>query len=158
MACCQFSSVFFQEQARNQSRTDQEVETVLIAELKRLGAIGIKRVVWSNEAFLARPGSVLPILRNLAALGVEIIPIAYVRRHDSWAQSGYVQFGIKSKPYHGPLRGFEQWVQEHDISYAENLRIWLNSFSNLEIYNFDSIDNVAEHFISFQELGHLTSM
>ncbi|WP_172332535.1 hypothetical protein [Mangrovicoccus sp. HB161399] len=138
----------FLEQASNRSTTDKEVEAVLLKELERLGSRGFRQAIWSNEAFFVRPSNIIPILRKVRESGVQVVPIVYVRRHDSWAQSGYVQFGIKYKSYDGHIRNFKEWLQGQDISYTKNLKIWLENFPNLEIYNFDSIDNVTEHFLS----------
>lgn len=134
-------------QAKDGKRADEEMIATALTELKDLAAKGVTRAIWSNEAYLTRGPRMLPVMRRLAEAGVRIVPVCYVRRHDEWARSGYVQFGIKYKSYPGPLRNFADWVAGHDLAYAPSLAAWGADFPNLEIYNYDAIDNVALHFL-----------
>jgi hypothetical protein len=134
-------------QATDPERTDEEVYQVLRRALKRMDARGITRAIWSNEAFLVQSRRILPILQRLAADGVVIRPICYVRRHDKRARSAYVEFGLKSKRYPGDLRPFRDWADTYTIGYAKALAPWQAAFPDtLELYNFDAVDDVAAHF------------
>lgn len=134
-------------QSRTPEETDEQVYQALSAELQRLDGQGIRRAVWSNEAFLVQHKRILPILRRLADDGIKLRLIAYVRRHDKRARSAYVEFGLKSKRYAGDLRPFREWVETHSIAYADNLATWEAAFPGaLELYNFDSISDVSTHF------------
>lgn len=140
-----FPQAFFL--AQDPKQTDEEVVEVVLAELQDLGARGITRVVWSNEAFLTRTKRILPIIRRIRQAGVPVTPICYVRRHDGWASSGFVQFGIKRKQYEGPLRKFEEWVAGIDLAYAPSLEAWMADCGDVEIFNYDQIGNVTAHFL-----------
>ncbi|MDP2518843.1 hypothetical protein [Shimia thalassica] len=134
--------------SKEPERTDTAVYNALKNELERLGERGIGRVIWSNEAFLTRSDRIIPLLKKIEEHGVKVQPICYVRRHDEWARSGYVQFGIKFKSYEGDLRNFADWSAAHDMAYFEHLKRWQEHFPSLEVYNFDAIDNVTMHFLN----------
>lgn len=142
--------------AAEPQRTDREVLAVLRRALARGADQGLTRLIWSNEAFLVQNARVIEILKGLAEDGVRIRPVAYVRRHDKRAASAYLEFGIKSKRYEGPLRPFRTWIRNHSIAYAGNLTVWQAAFANLEIYNFDAIDDVAVQFCT--EVAGLTGV
>ncbi|NND44902.1 MAG: hypothetical protein HKN58_06230, partial [Xanthomonadales bacterium] len=134
--------------APDREATNEEVYQTILAELKRQGENGARQVIWSNEAFLTRHNRVLGIIEQLARDGVPIRPIVYVRRHDKWARSAYVQFGLKFKTYTGPLRNFRDWAAHQNIAYTKDLDVWRAAFPDqLEIYNFDAIGDVATHFM-----------
>ena len=137
---------FFKSEDRN--RAKEEIYTVVRGALERYAERGVRQVIWSNEAFLTRREPIVEVVQRLAAEGVPIRLIAYVRRHDKWARSGYVQFGIKYKTYQGPLRNFAEWTAAQDISYFQNLETWRKAFpGELEIYNFDTAGDVVTHFL-----------
>jgi len=139
--------------AKNREETNEEVYQTILAELKRQGELGVTQMIWSNEAFLTRHDRVLGIMQQLAADGVPIRPIVYVRRHDKWARSAYVQFGLKFKSYPGPLRNFRDWAEgQPRIAYGPDLEIWRAAFPQLEIFNFDAIPDVAMHFFGLLDL------
>ena len=55
-------------------------------------------MIWSNETFLGNDAIVFPAVQRLTEAGVGALRIvAYVRRPDAWAQSAYLQWGIKHK-------------------------------------------------------------
>lgn len=133
----------------NMTRTKEEAFQVIRDELQRQGEAGVTRVIWSNEAFLSRHNRILDVIERLRDIGVKVRPVAYVRRHDEWARSGYTQFGIKFKTYSGPLRSFDEWIKQQDIGFAKDLRIWTAAFPDaLEIYNFDALPDVTQHFLT----------
>lgn len=133
---------------KDRKAADEEIVNVALTELRDLADRGITRVIWSNEAFLTRTKRILPIMRRIAEAGVRVVPLCYVRRHDAWASSGFVQFGIKRKHSEGALKRFADWVRDHDLAYAPSLSEWQQAFGQVEIYNYDAIDNVTEHFMA----------
>lgn len=139
--------------AQDRAGTNEEVYQTILAELKRQGELGARQVIWSNEAFLTRHDRILGVIEQLARDGVPIRLICYVRRHDKWARSAYVQFGIKFKTYTGPLRNFKEWTDHQNIAFAKDLEIWRTAFPDqLELYNFDEIKDVASHFMDLVDL------
>lgn len=146
-------------QSRTPQQTDEQVYQVMRTELARLDAAGVKRAIWSNEAFMVQNKRILPILKRLAADGVKIRLVVYVRRHDKRARSSYVEFGIKSKRHKGDVLPFRDWLGMHSMTYADNLVPWQEAFpGQIEIYNFDSIPDIAAHFCTICGVEGVTSV
>lgn len=144
-------------QSRTPEQTDEELYQALRGELARLDDAGITRAIWSNEAFMVQSRRVLKILTRLAADGIPVRPVCYVRRHDKRARSAYVEFGLKSKRNPGPLRPFNDWADQHPLEYAENLAPWQAAFPDtLALYNFDAAGDVAAHFAGVMGLEGVT--
>ena len=76
-----------------ETRRQQALE-VIRNSVKKFQDKGISHAIWSNESFLKRPNMVMDILRQLRSDGVDIEIIAYVRRHDAWMKSAYIQWGL----------------------------------------------------------------
>jgi hypothetical protein len=140
--------LYFQARGEAAARADAEAEAVALEALRSAGEQGIRRVVWSNEAFLVQNKRILPLAERLAGQGVPVQVVAYVRRHDKRAQSAYVEFALKSKRFKGPLKPFRDWVGAHmQLGYAEALSTWTAAFpGRVGVYNFDALDDVAQHF------------
>ena len=150
---------FFRTPPPDRARVAQEVKSVVLARLQDLRARGFTRAIWSNEAFLSRSDRILAIVRSLSEAGVPIRLIAYVRRHDKWARSAYVQFGLKGKSYPGPLRPFKTWVKDWSNGFASDLQTWDQAFpGKLEIYNFDMAPDVVSHFCGLLNLTGVESL
>ena len=140
-------------QAPDREGSNDEVYRTILEELTRQGEQGVRQVIWSNEAFLTRHDRILPVIAQLRRDGVPIRLICYVRRHDKWARSAYVQFGLKFKTYQGPLRDFKEWAANQNIAYAQDLEVWRTACPDiLELYNFDEIKDVAAHFLGLCDL------
>lgn len=145
--------------APDMAKAKDEAYQVIRGELERQGRAGVRRVIWSNEAFLSRGDRILGVVERLRSEGVRVRPIAYVRRHDEWARSGYVQFGIKFKTYTGPLRSFGEWIEQQNIGFAKDLAIWQKAFPDtLEVYNFDALPDVTQHFLGLAELSGIETV
>lgn len=145
--------------APDMPRAKEEAYQVIRDELQRQGEAGLARVIWSNEAFLSRHNRILDVVERLRDDGVRVRPVAYVRRHDEWARSGYTQFGIKFKTYAGPLRSFGEWIEQQDIGFAKDLRVWAAAFpETLEIYNFDALPDVTQHFLALAGLADIETV
>lgn len=150
---------FFRTLPKDRARVAAEMKSVLTVELHRLAALGVTRVIWSNEAFLSRSDRMLDIVRALVAEGVPIRLICYVRRHDKWARSAYVQFGLKGKTYVGPLRDFREWAKEWTQGFAADIQTWSDAFpGKLELYNFDAVGDVVAHFCTLAQITGIDSL
>jgi len=145
--------------APDKQKVEAEAVQVVLAELERLGKLGIRQAIWSNEAFLTRSDRVLGIFKALKDAGVRMRFICYVRRHDKWARSGYVQFGIKFKTYKGPVRTFSEWAAHQDIGFSDDIAKWTDAFPGaIELYNFDVVSDVAQHFLSLIGLSGISTV
>ena len=115
-------------------------------------AEGCRKAIWSNECFFARsPAFVVKALQQLAAEGVDLRIIAYVRRHDAWARSAYVQWGLKHKTYGGPLQPFDKWLKGglRLPQFSKRLQPWLDAFgSAVVVRNMDAVGDVVTDFMN----------
>lgn len=145
-------------QAREPERVDAEVEAGVLEALEIAGKKGLKRAVWSNEAFLMQHRRILPLLKRLEEQGVPVRVVAYLRRHDKRARSAYVEFALKSKRYKGPLKPFRDWVGSHPLAYAEPLAQWCKVFpGKVRLFNFDTTGDVVAHFCRNVGLNNISS-
>lgn len=109
---------------------------------------GINRVVWSNETLLGRSLPTIAALRELRDEGIRIVVVAYVRRHDGWARSAYLQWGLRHKTYEGPLRDFREWSAKRKFGLYPKLERWHTAFGeDLLVRNFDTLDDAAADFL-----------
>ena len=134
--------------SRPDEAIEAQIEQVLRDELARLAAAGITRAVWSNEAFLVQKWRILRLLKKLANDGVRVRPVVYTRRHDKRAVSAYTEFEIRSKRHQGALHPYAEWLDgaAARLTYADHVETWANHFPNVELYNFDEIGDVSQHF------------
>jgi hypothetical protein len=108
--------------------------------------------IWSNEQLLARPQPVIAALAAAAAEGLDVRIVAYVRRHDAWARSRYVQWGLSHKTYRGDILPFDDFVKANRplLNMASLLEPWHDAFgSRLSIRNFDACGDVVDDFLAF---------
>ncbi|MCA9837914.1 MAG: hypothetical protein KC422_13435 [Trueperaceae bacterium] len=121
--------------------------------LPELVRLGYKRAIWSNEALFSCPDLILPVLSSLAEKGVKLNGIVYIRRHDAWARSAYLQWGIRHKSYKGKLKSFEEWSKDRNFSYMDKLESWLDTKDlKLNVRNYDALDNVVTDFLEFCQM------
>lgn len=106
----------------------------------------ITTLIWSNESLFGNIELISPALLCLDEI-FDVQAIGYIRRPDSWIASAYIQWGIKHKSYTGPLQRFKKWVTKRPFSLVSDIQKWISMFSQSYFYNFDTIDNVAQHFI-----------
>ncbi|WP_238368368.1 hypothetical protein [Mesobacterium pallidum] len=127
------------------AKREEQVAAVVLAALTRLRQQGVQTAIWSNEAFFGN-AKIIPLIKRLRDAGVRVRVIIYIRRHDKWALSAYVQFALKGKDYSGRVKKFADWAAPRSIK-APFLRRWQDAFPGLvELYNFDVIDDVVDHF------------
>ncbi|MBK7168682.1 MAG: sulfotransferase [Gammaproteobacteria bacterium] len=120
---------------------------VFRASLPAIREAGCHTIVWSNEWFLQRTGFVIDTVSALAESGLEVQIVSYVRRHDAWARSAYIQWGIKDKRYPGKTRPFAQWLKYEAMAFAAQLAPWIERFpERCAVRNFDAIADVVADF------------
>lgn len=133
--------------ALDNKQAEEQVETVLRKTIEVLQGAGIHTIIWSNEWFFGRHGSVLNPMKRLEQSGHDISVIAYVRRHDAWARSAYSQWGIKHKTYPGKIIPFNEYIKKRPVGFAGAFKPWDQFFGEKFILrNFDRIDDVVDDF------------
>ena len=150
---------YFRQPPRERARVDGEVYAVIRAELDRLAADGVDRAIWSNEAFLPSHERIIRIAQRLERDSVRLRIICYLRRHDTWARSFYVQFGLKGKYYNGPVRTFEEWTAAHPVAFADHVEAWQKAFpGRVELFNVDAVGDAVTHFATITAIEGLPSL
>lgn len=125
-----------------------QLTELLLASMRDWQRGGIRRVIWSNESIFGRDALIIPILRSLRERGVRVKVIVYIRRHDAWAQSAYLQWGIKDKTLTGPIKPFREWVRHRKVEFMPELRPWLDEkWDGLAVRNFDACSDVVADFL-----------
>jgi len=125
----------------------QQLEEVFKRTIDTLTNEGIQQIIWSNESMLSRFDIVGPILQNLRSPSQTVEIVIYLRRHDAWARSAYLQWGIKHKAYRGIVQGFSKWLESHPINFSKPVKPWLNhQWDNVHIRNFDACEDVVKDF------------
>ena len=135
--------------ALGEEKAAEELAEVAVGAVESLIDDGYRRVILSNETFLPSTAIVFPAVRGITALDANVRVIAYIRRPDSWAQSAYLQWGIKHKTYTGPLRPFREWLGARHKRNARELKPWLE-LPGVEVVarNFDTCGDVVEDFLA----------
>ncbi|SDX66261.1 hypothetical protein SAMN05421644_1093 [Allochromatium warmingii] len=131
-----------------------ELKDVLNLALIDIRNQGFRMAIWSNEWFFPRSDYAINAFAQLQQSGIGIQILAYVRRHDVWARSAYVQWGLKHKGYLGPIRSFPQWYErwKEKGCFMFGLQPWLERFPNaVLVRNFDCVEDVVVDF--YQLLG-----
>ena len=123
-----------------------QLRDVLRGALDRARSAGLARLVWSNESLLDRSDTTIAALAQLGD-GVRVRVVAYVRRHDAWARSAYIQWGLKHKAYAGPLRDFGSWRGKRSFRLMPRLQPWRTAFGTaMTVRNFDAVADAARDF------------
>lgn len=128
-----------------------QLAEVLLGTLEAAAERGVRRVVWSNESIFGNHALVLPVLHEAAERGVHVRVIVYLRRHDAWVQSAYLQWGVKHKTYRGPVKPFRDWYGSGGkANFYSGLQPWLDGpWSDLAVRNFDACPDVVTDFLSY---------
>lgn len=135
--------------AMSPADSNRELLTVLESVIDHSQRTGIDKAIWSNEWLFPRSRSALPTLKHLAARGIDVRVIAYVRRHDAWLRSSYVQWGLKHKTYPGMLMDFEAFKKKRPPDFAKHLQPWRDAFGeSFMIRNLDEVGDAVEDFLS----------
>ena len=130
-----------------------ELAEVLRACMAAARERGLRRLLLSNETLFGRSAATIAALQVLQAEGVEIKAVVYVRRHDGWARSAYVQWGLRHKTYKGPLLDFGQWSRKRRFALQPKLAPWQAALGNrLIVRNFDTAGDAAADFLKLLQL------
>ena len=147
------SPVFFHQLSKEQAI--EELRAALSAEIEAASISGTETLIWSNEWIFGRDDRVIPALKSFADQGVEIAPQAYVRRHDKWAMSAYMQWAIKNKQNRGPILTFKEWAGKRRFDFSNTLTRWTDELNReIEVFNYDAIDDVVQHFFNWLDVPH----
>lgn len=131
------------------AKAAEELAEVAVRSIEELRDRGLTRVIWSNETFLGNDEIVLPAVQRLTEGGVALRVLVYLRRPDAWAQSAYLQWGIKHKDYAGPVRPFREWIAGRHKSVGRNLEPWLGlERIDVLVRNYDACGDVVEDFLA----------
>lgn len=131
-----------------------EVRHILDETLSAAQTQGIHTLVWSNEQFFHRAEFLVPLLQEqVAKRNLTVKVISYVRRHDLWARSAYMQWGIKHKAESGAVRPFSDWISRHPPVFAPALTPWVQSFpQHFLLRNFDAAGDTLVDFCKALQL------
>lgn len=131
----------------------QQVRDVLDHLIKEATSKGIHTIIWSNESFFGRMRSVMSALKIFEDRGHEIELIAYIRKHDSWIRSAYVQWGIKHKTYQGRIQTFSEWSERRTPVFYPGIQEVMSVFPNSFILrNMNAISDVVSDFLEMTGL------
>ena len=135
----------------------RQLQEILAATVAAARAAGAHTLVWSNESFFDRNTKARPSLKALVNDGVDVQFVAYVRRHDAWIRSAYVQWAIKHKTNIGPVMRFHDWVKRRPARFAPALQSLLADFPNrLLLRNLDGVKDAVPDFLALLPLGPIT--
>jgi hypothetical protein len=113
---------------------------------------GCRTAILSNESFFDRPKAHTALIRAfeiLAAKGWQIDIVVYIRRHDDWLKSAYIQWGLIHKTYKGKLLPFSEWIKNFPFLLVNSLNKWASiKGCKCIVRNFDAVINVVEDFYS----------
>ena len=138
----------------NAEQAKQQALEVLRSTIASLSESGYKQAIWSNEWFFKRPSPIMEIAQELSAEGVDIHVVAYVRRHDSWVRSAYVQWGLKHKTYKGKIKPFSKWVNVSKVGFASHLAPWVDLFNDkVFIRNLDVLGDAVGDFLEISGIS-----
>lgn len=134
-------------------RAAVQLEEMLSEAIGAWRSEGLSRAIWSNESMFVQGKLIVPILTALKRQRIAIRVIVYIRRHDAWARSAYLQWGLKHKTYHGPIRPFAEWRRDWQLKFYPSLKVWLSEeWSDMAVRNFDACGDVVVDFLEYYRL------
>lgn len=127
----------------------RELRRVLLSTVRRAIAAKAHTLIWSSESFFDRHNAVFEPLREAIELGVKLQVLCYVRSHEAWVKSAYVQWGLKHKTYPGPIRPFGTWVKGRQPLFAPTLQRFERELpGTLAVRNYDTVGDVVADFLA----------
>ncbi|MFZ2727424.1 MAG: hypothetical protein WAX77_14310 [Methylococcaceae bacterium] len=141
----------------DRTQAQKQLQETIFTEIKNITKQGIKRAIWSNESIFETSDFVIPVLLYLIKQGINVKIIVYIRRHDAWLRSAYIQWGIKHKTYEGQLQSFNQWINGRIPHFSSKLKPWLeqkNQWTDLSVHNFDTCGDIVKDFFEYYGLYH----
>jgi hypothetical protein len=140
----------------SQEEGERQLRIVIQDTVARAREAGVHTLIWSSESFFDRFDKALGPLHDLVNQGVDLQLVAYVRRHDAWARSAYVQWAIKHKTAKGPVLPFEEWVKNRPPVFAPTLNRYEANFpGRLIVRNLDQAGDAVGDFLQVTGLAHL---
>jgi hypothetical protein len=125
----------------------KEFFEIIDESLTQIRLTGLHTVILSNESFFHKIPSIHETVQKLCTKGWEIDLVAYVRRHDAWAKSAYIQWGLNHKSYVGELKPFNEWIKRSPHFFGHSLIAWSSITGlNCNFRNFDSVKDVVDDF------------
>lgn len=135
---------------------ERQLRVVMQDTVQRARAAGIHTLIWSSESFFDRYDKALGPLQALVDQGVDVQIVAYVRRHDAWARSAYVQWAIKHKTIPGPVLPFAEWVKRRRPFFAPTLRDYGAALpGRVHLRNLDQAGDAVGDFLAWCGLAEL---
>lgn len=109
---------------------------------------GVHTAIVSNEYFHEVFEGLIPLLRQVEDAGVEVVVVAYVRRHPAFAQSAYAQWALKHKAAPGRIPPFDANPDHWMRGFSDKLVPFDEAFgSRFMLRNFDAVDDVVADFL-----------
>ena len=135
---------------------ERQLRVVIQDTVRRARAGGVHTLIWSSESFFDRFDKAIAPLQELVEQGVDLRLVAYVRRHDAWARSAYVQWAIKHKTTPGPVLPFGEWVRRRRPVFAPTLNQYDSLFpGRLQVRNLDQAVDAVADFLALVGLDRL---
>lgn len=139
--------------ANGRLQAQQQLQKMLTQTILSLSESGYAGAIWSNESIFGNDDLVIPVLKELEKLGVRVKIIVYIRRHDAWIRSAYLQWGIKHKTYNGPVKPFAEWRKTQRLNFSGGLKPWLDmKWEDVAVRNFDTCGDVVLDFLRYYSL------
>lgn len=138
----------FEELHRSNSM-DRELEAVIAEAISEAEAHGCHYCIWSNEAIFDRKKLKL-FFKNYTK---DFSVIAYVRSHERWIKSAYLQWGIKHKTYRGKTKTFSQWLKTNFPYFFENAQHWNDCATTFYLRNLEAVDDVLLDFLGVLKIN-----
>jgi hypothetical protein len=131
----------------------RQIQEILVHAMRYARSHDLHTVVWSSESFFDRPEKASRGLRRIAEMGATVRSIVYVRRHDKWANSAFVQWGLKHKIYPGPVRPFAAWIRKRPAVFFPSIAKIQREFGcDVQVRNFDTKADVVVDFLHVCEI------
>ena len=135
------------------AQASAELGDVVRTTVQAARAAGAHTIIWSNESFFDRNDKARDTLKALLADGVDLRLIAYVRRHDAWSRSAYIQWAIKHKTNIGPVLRFQDFVKRRPVRFAPALESLQEAFpGRLQVRNLDIVKDAVADFLRLMNI------
>lgn len=117
---------------------------------------GLHTAIVSNEYFHEVHEGLIPLLRQVEDAGVEVLVVAYVRKHPAFAQSAHAQWALKHKAAPGHVVPFKANPDHWSRRFSDKLAPFDEAFGpRFMLRNFDAVDDVVTDFLEATELKHV---
>ncbi|WP_165735335.1 sulfotransferase family 2 domain-containing protein [Pseudoalteromonas sp. C8] len=111
---------------------------------------GYTTIIWSNESLFVSYERLRHVLERLNS-DFELETVTFIRRHDKWIKSAYLQWGIKHKSYLGEVKSFKEWSKK-GVNFSEHMQLWAGfNGARCHFINFDSCVDASQAM--FELLG-----